>query len=135
MPSPTPARGTRSQVPGMGRGADEPVFREPWEAQVFALAVALHDRGIFTWQQWSETLGEEIRRARIAGDPETGESHYRHWLAALERLLMARQVADPGLLARYRDAWMRAAGRTPHGQPITLHAGDFEPIGHSGRAS
>jgi hypothetical protein len=28
---------------------EEPVFREPWEAQAFSMAVALHERGLFTW--------------------------------------------------------------------------------------
>jgi nitrile hydratase accessory protein len=112
-------------VPGLPRDADGPVFAEPWEAQAFALAVALHERGLFTWPEWAEALAREIERARAAGDPDTGATYYNHWLAALERLVADKQVADAGTLAAYADAWGRAAGRTPHGTPIELAPGDF----------
>jgi nitrile hydratase accessory protein len=102
-----------------------PVFREPWEAEAFALAVSLNERGLFTWKEWAATLGDEIKKAQAAGDPDTGETYYRHWLATLERILTEKGVADPALLARTRDAWRHACGRTPHGAPITLRAEDF----------
>jgi nitrile hydratase accessory protein len=112
-------------VPGLPRDADGPVFAEPWEAQAFALAVALHERGVFTWPEWAEALASEIERARQAGDPDTGATYYRHWLAALERLVAEKQLADAGTLATYADAWGRAADRTPHGTPIELRPDDF----------
>ena len=113
-------------IPGLPRdGEGEPVFAEPWEAQAFALAVALHERGVFTWPEWAEALAAEIRRAQAAGDPDTGETYYRHWLAALERLVAERDVVDAATLARYADAWGRAAERSPHGTPIELEARDF----------
>jgi nitrile hydratase accessory protein len=108
------------EVPGVPQGEDGPIFREPWEAQAFAMAVALHRRGLFTWGEWAATLADEIKRAQAAGDPDTGETYYRHWLNALERLVAAKGVADPDTLARYRDAWERAAEATPHGVPIVL---------------
>jgi nitrile hydratase accessory protein len=112
-------------VPGLPRDKNGPVFREPWEAQAFAMALALQQRGLFTWSEWATTLGEEIRRAQSAGDPDTGETYYRHWLAALERLVAEKGVASEETLGRYRDAWDRAAERTPHGTPIELEPGDF----------
>lgn len=112
-------------VPGLPRDADGPVFAEPWEAQAFALAVALHERGAFTWPEWADALAREIERARAAGDPDTGETYYRHWLAALERLVAEKELADADTLARYADAWGRAAERTPHGTPIELRPDDF----------
>ena len=54
-----------------------------------------------------------------------GETYYRHWLNALERLVASKGVSDAPTLARYRDAWDHAAGRTPHGAPIELRAEDF----------
>jgi nitrile hydratase accessory protein len=127
MPSidPSAARHAAEAVPGIPCDAEGPVFREPWEAQAFAMTLALHARGLFTWPEWAATLGEEIKRAQAAGDPDTGETYYRHWLAALERLVAAKGVSDTGTLARYRDAWDRAADRTPHGEPIELAAADF----------
>ncbi|MEX0842350.1 MAG: nitrile hydratase accessory protein [Xanthobacteraceae bacterium] len=112
-------------LPGIPCDDDGPVFREPWEAQAFAMTLALHERGLFTWPEWSAALGDEIKRAQAAGDPDTGETYYRHWLAALERLIAEKGVADRGTLARYRDAWDHAADRTPHGQPIELRPEDF----------
>jgi nitrile hydratase accessory protein len=112
-------------VPGIPCDAEGPVFAEPWEAQAFALAVALQERGLFTWREWAQTLGEEIRRAQDAGDPDTGATYYRHWLAALERLVAEKGAADAATLGRYRDAWDRAAARTPHGTPIALRPEDF----------
>jgi nitrile hydratase accessory protein len=115
----------REAVPSIPCDAEGPVFREPWEAQAFAMALALHERGLFTWPQWAATLADEIKRAQAAGDPDTGETYYHHWLAALERLVAETGVASPETLARYHDAWDRAADRTPHGQPIELRPDDF----------
>jgi len=114
-------------VPGLPCDAEGPVFREPWEAQAFAMTLSLHQRGLFTWPEWAATLGAEIKRAQDNGDPDTGETYYRHWLAALERLVAEKGVADARTLARYRDAWDHAADRTPHGQPIELRPDDFPP--------
>ena len=119
------AREAARSVPGIPCDAEGPVFREPWEAQAFAMAVSLVQRGVFGWPEWAQALGAEIKRAQAAGDPDTGETYYHHWLAALERLVADKGVTDPGTLARYRDAWDHAADRTPHGTPIELRAEDF----------
>ncbi len=107
------------------RDVDGPVFREPWEAQAFALAVSLQQRGLFSWTEWAQILGAEIKRAQAAGDPDTGETYYRHWLAALERIVAEKGVTDRDTLTRYYDAWDHAADRTPHGLPIELKPADF----------
>jgi nitrile hydratase accessory protein len=112
-------------VPGIPHDPDGPVFREPWEAHAFAMALTLHERGLFTWPEWAATLAEEIKHAQAEGDPDTGDTYYRHWLAALERLVTERAAADPAALARCRAAWHRAALRTPHGNPIALTPEDF----------
>ena len=119
------ARRATDAVPGIPRDADGPVFREPWEAQAFAMALALNERGLFTWGEWAAALADEIKRAQAAGDPDTGETYYRHWLATLETLVAAKGVATADILHRYRDAWDHAADRTPHGAPIELTAEDF----------
>jgi nitrile hydratase accessory protein len=107
------------------RDDEGPVFREPWEAQAFAMALTLHERGLFTWNEWAAALADEIKRAQGAGDPDTGETYYRHWLATLERLIAAKGVATLETQHRYRDAWDHAADRTPHGTPIELRPEDF----------
>ena len=118
------ARAT-SAVPSIPCDAEGPVFREPWEAQAFAMALALHERGIFSWSEWADALSSEIKRAQAEGDPDTGETYYRHWLAALERLIAVKGVTTSENLHRYRDAWDHAADRTPHGAPIELRPEDF----------
>lgn len=117
-------RATQS-VPGIPRNDEGQVFREPWEAQAFALAVSLHERGVFSWGEWAATLGEEIKKAQAAGDPDTGENYYRHWLATLERIVAAKGLADARVLTRTKQAWRRASERTPHGTPIELRSDDF----------
>ena len=122
---PAAARKATEAVPSIPCDAEGPVFREPWEAQAFAMALALHQRGLFTWPEWSATLGDVIRRAQAGGDPDTGENYYHHWLDTLERLVKEKAVTDTKTLARYRDAWDHAADRTPHGKAIELKPEDF----------
>jgi nitrile hydratase accessory protein len=122
---PAAARRATDALPGIPRDEGGPVFREPWEAQAFSMALALHQRGVFTWPEWAAALADEIKRAQAAGDPDTGETYYRHWLATLERLVAEKGIASERTLARYRDAWDRAADRTPHGTPIELRPDDF----------
>jgi nitrile hydratase accessory protein len=114
-----------SALPGLPRDTNGPVFREPWEAQAFALAVSLQAKGVFTAAEWAEALSAEIKRAQAAGDPDDGSTYYRHWLAALEGLVATKHLADGATLARYQHAWHHAAARVPHGQPIELIASDF----------
>lgn len=115
-----------ADVPGIPRGPDGPAFREPWEAQSFALALALHQAGLFAWREWAAMLADEIERAQAAGDPDTGETYYRHWQATLERMVAAKGLTDLAAIARHADAWSRAALRTPHGTPIVLKPEDFD---------
>jgi len=122
---PAAARRATEAVPGIPCDAEGPVFKEPWEAQAFAMTLALHERGAFTWGEWAATLGEEIKRAQAAGDPDTGETYYHHWLNALERLVADKGLSDRATLKRYHDAWDHAADRTPHGTPIELKPEDF----------
>jgi nitrile hydratase accessory protein len=109
------------------RDDDGPVFREAWEAQAFALTLNLSERGVFTWPEWTAALAAAIRRAQSAGDPDTGETYYHHWLAALEEIVVMKGLTTSATLMRYHDAWDTAARRTPHGRPIELAPDDFPP--------
>ncbi len=110
---------------GMPRDEQGPVFGEPWEAQSFAMALALHRAGIFQWTEWAAMLAEEIRRAQAAGDPDTGATYYRHWQATLERMIVAKGLSNSQTIDRYGSAWAHAALRTPHGMPIELAPEDL----------
>ncbi|MCC6782810.1 MAG: nitrile hydratase accessory protein [Planctomycetes bacterium] len=110
-------------LPRIPRDAEGPVFREPWEAQAFALAVRLHQEGVFTWPQWAAALAEEIKRAQGAGDADRGDSYYRHWLAALERLLAEAHVVTPEETRR-RVVDIDRAQRRDHAQSDHDHDHD-----------
>jgi nitrile hydratase accessory protein len=121
----TAAERATSAVPGIPRDDEGPVFREPWEAQAFAMTLALHERGLFAWNEWAAALADEIKRAQASGDPDLGETYYRHWLTTLERLIAQKGIATTDTLLRTRVAWEHAADRTPHGAPIELTPEDF----------
>jgi nitrile hydratase accessory protein len=112
-------------LPGLPRDVDGPVFREPWEAQAFAMALTLHQRGLFTWVEWAGALSEEIQAAQAAGDADLGDTYYKHWLRALEQLVAAKGISSTEELVRHQRAWERAANRTPHGKPIELRSEDY----------
>jgi len=105
------SRSPLNDLPSIPRDADGPVFREPWEAQVFALAVRLHEQGVFTWPQWATALAEQIKHAQAGGDPDLGDTYYRHWMAALETLLRERRLVEPEELAARANAIAEAQRR------------------------
>lgn len=114
-----------SQSPGLRIDDDGPVFRAPWEAQAFGLALALYEREAFTWQEWAKTLGAEIAAATARDGPDDGSRYYEYWLAALERLTTQKLLTSAEELRSCKEAWDRAARATPHGKPIALTEDDF----------
>jgi nitrile hydratase accessory protein len=107
-------------LPAIRRDADGPVFRAPWEAQAFAMAVSLSDRGYFSWSDWSARLASEIATAAARGEVDDGRRYYHHWLAALEGIVAERGIVPSQELETRRGEWSDAAAATPHGQPIVL---------------
>jgi hypothetical protein len=120
-----------------------PVFEEPWQAQIFALVVRLHEQGLFSWPEWSGTLSEVLAQAQASAQdrslleqdpppaqaplslfcPGAPDGAWAHWPVALERLLVLRGIAAPGALVALRQAWRLADELTPHGQPVVLRTG------------
>ena len=112
-----------SALPAIPRDDEGPVFRAPWEAQAFGMAVALHERGCFAWKEFVRYLTDEIGAAKARGEADDGSRYYEYWLTALEKLVAAKGlVSHPELLER-KDEWDRAARATPHGRPIVLQRG------------
>jgi nitrile hydratase accessory protein len=124
------------------RPLDEPVFREPWEAQAFAMTVLLHQKGLFTWVEWAQALSAQIAagQKRQGAAPVSAQAvhvaasqapsapetpYYQHWLAALETLVASKGLSSPDELTRYQRAWEHAAQRTPHGMSINLQSEDI----------
>lgn len=93
--------------------SDTRVFEAPWQAEAFAMVVALHERGLFSWNQWADALSTQVKAPG-------GENYYAAWLAALENLLVSLKVTATPEVDALTEAWQRAAHATPHGQPILL---------------
>ena len=107
-------------LPRLPRDEGGPVFAEPWQAQAFALAVKLSEQGHFTWKEWAAALADELKAAVSRGEPDDGSHYYHHWLAALERLVTSRGLADQEALVARKEAWADAYRHTPHGKPVEL---------------
>jgi nitrile hydratase accessory protein len=114
-------------LPALPRDESGPVFKAPWEAQAFALAVHLSAAGHFTWSEWVAELSQQIKIAQEQGDPDLGDTYYRHWLVALERLCTAKGLVGGPDIQRRTAEWRRAYRNTPHGQPVSLSAA-FKPV-------
>jgi nitrile hydratase accessory protein len=110
--------------PGAPGIPDEPVFAEPWQAQAFAMTVALNQRGVFTWGEWAQALSRQLKAPGAAAD---GSDYYDCWLRALEWLLAERRLAPTAEVDDLAEAWERAAHATPHGQPIRLENDPLRP--------
>lgn len=110
-------------LPDLPRDVDGPVFAAPWQAHAFAMTVSLHARGIFTWPEWADRLGAQIKQAQNHGDADLGDTYYSHWLRTLELVVAEKGVIGPDELASRRNAWDLAARATPHGKPIVLGHG------------
>jgi nitrile hydratase accessory protein len=109
-----------SVLPQIPRDEHGPVFAEPWQAQAFALAVKLSERGYFTWKDWAAALAEEINAAAARGEVDDGSRYYDYWLAALERLVTQRGLTNAESLVERKEAWADAYRHTPHGKPVEL---------------
>lgn len=108
------------RLPLMPRDDDGPVFAEAWQAQAFAMTMVLARQSRFTCSEWAEALAGEITAAQARGDADLGDTYFHHWLAALERLVAAKDLLSPGELAARKEAWRDAAAHTEFGRPIVL---------------
>ncbi len=125
----TVTRSHLEALPGLPRDAEGPVFQQPWQAHAFAMTLSLHERGVFTWIEWSNALSQQLRSAG-QDLPDPAETYYLHWLQALEALVDAKGIASNQELGRFQEAWRHAAQRTRHGLPIILADEDFASSGH-----
>ena len=98
----------------------EPVFTEPWQAQVFAMTVSLFERGLFSWSEWTQAFSSKRAARGTAGEEPENSLYYHDWLAALETLVSERAGIEPSALANLRDRWELAYRSTPHGEKVAL---------------
>lgn len=98
----------------------EPVFAQPWHAQLFALTVHLHEQGRFAWPDWAARFGATLAAQGLDRDLDGGDDYFNAWLDTLEALLAEDGAAAPEEAADLREAWRRAYLTTPHGAPVSL---------------
>ena len=103
------------------KDSDGPVFNEPWEAQAFGLVIALHQAGLFSWEEWARALSSEIIKAQQAGDQDLGNTYYQHWLNALESMARAKGFSTQAEMQQRKAQWYSAYLHTPHGSPVELY--------------
>jgi nitrile hydratase accessory protein len=119
-PKPVPPAVQLDRLFSLPRDEGGPVFAEPWQAQAFALAVKLSELGHFTWTEWAAALADELKADAARGKRDDGSRYYHCWLAALEHLVVAKQLSDPAALLERKEAWAEAYRHTPHGMPVEL---------------
>ncbi|KIC42334.1 nitrile hydratase [Ruegeria sp. ANG-R] len=100
--------------------APEPVFAEPWHAQVFAVTVALNEAGRFDWSDWAARFSSTLKRHGLKKELDGGDDYFKAWLETLEVLLTDQGEASCDDLQALRNAWEEAYLTTPHGQPVDL---------------
>ena len=70
--------------------------------------------------QSGPALAGELGAAAESGNPDDGSRYYHHWVAALEKLVAEKRIADSEELDDCKDAWESAYRNTPHGEPVQL---------------
>ena len=109
------------------RELDGPAFAEPWMAQVFACAVHLSRRGLFTWNEWVDVFSAEIKAHPQEPGEAANAAYYRQWLAALETIVGRKGAASTSEISERQETWRQAYLNTPHGQPVELHRAGASP--------
>src|SRR5690606_22753228 len=109
------ARSQLAQSAGLPRSEEgDPVFPEPWAAEAFAITVHLHEKGLFSWGEWADSLSAEVHKPGRAAD---GSDYFDCWVEALTGLLVGKGIADAEAILGLQKSWQRAAEATPHGVP------------------
>ena len=108
--------------PFLPRDEEGPVFAEPWQAQAFAIAVQLSAKGHFTWTEWTIALEDQLQAAVRRGEPDDGSRYFEHWIAAVEHLVVDKNLTQQTALSERKEAWADSYRHTPHGHPLELGA-------------
>ncbi len=102
------------------RDKEGTAFHNSWEAEAFAMGNLLIKSGFMTQAEWVEIFSQEIKAAQAEGDPDRGDTYYSHWMNALERIAIERQVTDRETLEEQQRLWDLAVKNTPHGVALKL---------------
>lgn len=98
----------------------KPLFDEPWQAEILAMADNLIAAGTISPSNWSSTLGAELANAKSAGKDDDMNTYYEAALKALEQILMINGNLDTIEINKRQKEWEAAYLATPHGHPVEL---------------
>ncbi len=74
------------------RSNGELVFAEPWQSRAFGMVMALTQAGVLDWEDFRQELITQIAGWEAAAAPDECFSYYGCWLAALEHVLVSRDL-------------------------------------------
>lgn len=112
------------------RKGSELAFASPWELRALSIAVGLHREGGFAWQEFQQALVATIQEWEGTPSAEREEwSYYRHWVRALERLMVERGIAKRDEIDGKQAECVKATEETRHHQKAGLLAVDAVPAG------
>lgn len=100
--------------------APDPVFTEPWHAQLFALTVHLNEAGHFDWPDWASHFSATLKQHGLSKELDGGDDYFTAWLETLEHFLASMELAGTQDVAEMKEAWEKAYLSTPHGMPVKL---------------
>ena len=98
----------------------EPLFDEPWQAELLAMVDALIEAGRLSPVDWSDCLGAALKASAARGDSDGVDSYYNAALQALEKLLDEGGSLPASEVEQRRDDWAQAYHDTPHGKLVNL---------------
>ena len=95
------------------------IFSEPWQAELFAITLNLHEKGLFNWASWTEKLGGSLKRDKNTSKDDL-EHYFLSWLSALEETLLEKKVTELTKIVTIEKAWKDAISKTPHGKKVEI---------------
>ena len=109
----------------------EPVFKDSWEAEAYAIGNILVKDGFVSRRQWMDEMAEAIRQAQAAGDADRGDTYYSHWCTALESLCFELGLISPEHYSKLLHLWGQAIANTPHGVVLAIENAGLDSHDHS----
>jgi len=109
-----------STLPEILRDQDERAFDAPWQAQVFALVLRLHQNGSFSWEDWVRVFSKQVSVSPALPGESVNDTYYRQWTDALDAILVETGLLAPGDSRTRAILWKVAYVNTPHGEAVRL---------------
>ena len=75
------------RIAGQPQAGGELVFAAPWQARTFAMAVQLHQSGLFEWKEWGALLSRNIAEFEKHDTIEDSDAYYKLWQETLEQIV------------------------------------------------